>query len=336
MFKAHNLQSDTELILLDPAWLAQLPTLRALTSRDQLVCPVCRGALRLRAGRYRRAHFAHKHLANCPYHSESPLLLNCRAVLYEWLVSQFEPQRVNLEHKLDDPALQRPLDACVTGGDQAFAYWIIERRMPPAEREALRQAAARTGMTFHWIFTSQMLNPARAPDSLSLSTTEREFMNVSIYDDIHLSSPDFAGQSLHYLDPDAFSLVTYRGLNLVHPPQRYKGQPERHSLSQISASPLNGEPVHQGEPERLAATRQRRSAYENTLQHAASRFKKYQAEYQDALPSPDPGDSLPARVPFTQLEATCTYCNQVTSDWWYLNPADGKCKCRDCLRKGFG
>ena len=336
MFKALNLQSDTELILLQPAWLEQIPLLRSLTAQDQLVCPICRTALRLRAGRYRRAHFAHKHHANCPYQNESPLLLSCRVVLYEWLVSQFDPQRVNVEQHLDDTALLRPLDACVTGGAQTFAYWIIERRMPPLEREALGRAALHAGMIFHWIFTTQVLNPGRSPDSLSLSTTEWEFMSRSMYDDIQLSNPDLSGKSLHYLDPDTPSLVTYRGLRLVHSPQRYRGHPECHPLSQVSASPLNGEPVHPGETERLEVTRQRRAAYESTLQHAGSRFKRYQAEYQDAVPSPDLGDSLPAREPFNQVEALCMYCGQLTSEWWYLDPAGGKCKCRDCLRKGLG
>jgi len=336
MFKALNLQTNAEVIILSPVWTHQLPLLRSLDRQDLLVCPACRQPVRVRAGRVKRRHFAHKHLGNCPYQSESPLLLDTRALLYEWLVSQFGADQVNLEVSLELPTLKRPVDCCVSTDTGQVAYWIIERRLPPRERELLQGALEQSKTVVHWIFVSGMLHTDRAPGRLFLTTTEREFMSHSRYDETYLPSTTYPGASLHYMDIDRKEFITYRGLRLVHPPQLYQGHIERHSLSLVKASPINGEPIHPGEVERLARGKEQRLHHEKMVQDASSRFQRHYPRLvgvdpeQEIEPAP-----TPASDPLIQREAICMFCGVKTDNWWYLNPADGKCKCRECLRKGI-
>ena len=75
MFKALNLHTNQEIIILAPFWRDQLKNLRRLDRANQLVCPVCGQPVRVKAGRRVRWHFAHKHLRNCALAYASPELL---------------------------------------------------------------------------------------------------------------------------------------------------------------------------------------------------------------------------------------------------------------------
>src|SRR4030042_3577194 len=107
MFKALHRLNGEEIVTLEPRWRRQLDTLRLLDAQDDLVCQGCLQPVRVRAGEVKRWHFAHKHLQNCPYEFESPVLLQCRAVLYEWLAARLGGEAVTLEKKA---TLPRPVD----------------------------------------------------------------------------------------------------------------------------------------------------------------------------------------------------------------------------------
>src|SRR5512145_1200795 len=92
MYKAVFLQTGEEIIILHPYWRKRIEQLRVMDRADLLVCQGCRQPLRVKAGEMKRAHFAHKHLKACSYGSESPEILNARAVLYEWLLKEFDPE----------------------------------------------------------------------------------------------------------------------------------------------------------------------------------------------------------------------------------------------------
>ena len=128
MFKALNKLDGSEIIILDPRWRARLSSLRDLDFQDALVCPHCEHPVRVRAGRYKRWHFAHKHLENCLIENEPPVLLQTRAILYEWLVEKFEPGSVTVEKRLEHNELPRHIDCWVNTRTQNFAYWIFETR----------------------------------------------------------------------------------------------------------------------------------------------------------------------------------------------------------------
>jgi hypothetical protein len=329
MYKALNLETQEEAVLLSPRWLAQIPYLRSLDRRDLLACPVCRKPVRVRAGKHKRPHFAHKHLENCPYQDESPLLLNTRAVLYEWLAGQFGEQAVDLEVRHAIPSMRRPVDCQVSGGERAIAYWIIERRMPPDERQRLSDYFESSRIAVQWVFAAAMITPGRNPSTLFLSTTEREFMRRSDYDSIYTGGKPSPVNSLHYLDASNREWITYRALRIVHQPQAYHGHRESHPVSMVSARPQDGEPVHPGEDARLEGLQQAWQVEEKKRQAASERIKGWSGKFK--VQEVEPGTE---REIFSQ-EATCVFCGERTRDWWYLNKAEGTCKCYACKDKGL-
>lgn len=344
MYKAVNIQLGEEIVILDPRWRKRLPELRQMDRQDQLVCQGCLQPVRVRAGQFKRPHFAHKHLKNCPYQNESPALLSCRALLYEWLVGQFGEASVTLEKKLPDSPLPRPVDAWVSLEGREFAYWIVETRLHPELRQALLQAFDRLPVQVHWVFISQMLNvEAGDPRSIYLTTTEREFMQTTPFDEVQRDMHSFAGKSLHYLDPQERSLATFRELKRVHRPQRFRGRVEFHLLEQVTASAENGEFIHPGELDRLEQVQSDRRRWEEklkTAEQALQRISAYTPE-KPALSTPrstwfqEPSPEEQAgRDPFSSQEATCMFCGKKTSQWWYLDRKTGLCKCKECLKAG--
>lgn len=263
MFKAIDTRTGQEIVILHPEWAAKLDDLRLLDQRDVLVCQGCNKPVRVRAGDVRRWHFAHKSKQDCTYGSDSPVLLEARAVLYEWLVSKF-PQDVTLEKKVDDERLPRPIDCWVETSDGLLAYWIVESGMRPQKRETLKAGLMATGASVTWVLTVNLLNPVEeateqfhlgeaSTDCARLGTTERELLQVTRFDEAWRGVGRSSGASLHFLDSESKVLTTLRGLVLVHSPQIYGGHKECTPLAQIKIMPKTWEFVHPGEYERWQA-----------------------------------------------------------------------------------
>jgi hypothetical protein len=345
MFKALHKPSGEEIIILEPRWRRQLDSLRRLDAQDSLVCQGCLQPVRLRAGDVKRWHFAHKHLHNCPYEIESPELLQCRAVLYEWLITQQGQGFVSLEKK---SLLPRPIDCWVSSAAGEVGYWIIDHRMPPDERQSL--AAGLAGICPHpvWVFTASMLQPdADNLERLYLTTTEREFMRHTEYDEVTtittVRGPEAVpGTSLHYIDSDREVMTTFRGLQVYHRPQLYAGRRHETPLSQVSSAPEAGEFIHPGENEwlkrfRTAARARVAEQEKNDLrihQKMAELFGNMKAQPEPSAgsnnkPIPQPEKPSQAGIP------KCMFCGRETDDYWFLNRADNSCKCRDCYRQGI-
>jgi hypothetical protein len=339
MFKALHRLSGEEIVILKPRWKGQLDTLRLLDAQDDLVCQGCLQPVRVRAGEVKRWHFAHKHLQNCPYEFESPTLLQCRAVLYKWLVSQLGEDVVMLEKK---SPLPRPVDCWVTSASGDAGYWIIDSRMPPNERQSLSSGFA--GMCPHpvWLFTASMLHPDEdSLERLYLTTTEREFMQHTEYDEAVQNTYVSPGSSLHYLDADSETLITFRGLQVYHRPQLYTGHRQENPLSQVRLDPQAGGFIHPGEEERMGRYRLAIHAREREQQKTEQRINLKMAELFDKMKTQPGEPSRPSVVSIHQPESPgeaglpkCVFCGQATDDYWYLNRADHTCKCRDCYRHG--
>jgi competence CoiA-like predicted nuclease len=239
MFKAINRQSDEAIIILDPKWKNQVDYLRSLDRRNTLICQGCKQPVRLRAGEIRCWHFAHKHLQNCPYGHASPILLKAREILYKWLVSKFGDM-VTVEKELGNDHFPRPVDCWIEGESGGVAYWIIESGMKPPKRENLKWGFEQAEVRVNWVFVADMLHEDEDDSNrVHLTTTEREFLQRSDYDEIVRDSR-FSEGSLHYLDPDNEVLTTFRGLRLIHKPQLYEGHREEHELSLVLAAPKTG------------------------------------------------------------------------------------------------
>jgi hypothetical protein len=295
MFKSIYLITGEEIVILDPRWREQIAQLRSLASQDQLVCQGCRQPVRVRVPRFRRAHYAHKHLHNCTFGQASPELLQARAVLYEWLLTQFGARETGKALTLEKApgetqgiVLPRPVDGWVEMGEKTFAYWIVETRLHLDDRQRLLAWAERSGAQVHWVFLSSLLHEAEEqPGKVYLSTTERAFLAPSEYETAGISHsltapgslrPEVPG-SLHYLDAELGSVTTFRGLRLAHAPQVFTGQKEQTLLSRVVASPRTGEFTHPGESERAS---RHRLGQEERERREAERLRRF-ADLQERL-----------------------------------------------------
>jgi len=331
MYKALHLPSRQEIISLDPRWRPQVAYLRALDQRDALVCLSCEQPVRLRAGKIKRWHFAHKHLQNCPFERESPALLNARAILYHWVVETFEVENVTVEKNPEIPELPRAIDCWVEKDDLHLAYWIFDRRMPPDERNYLKLSVEKLGVPIQWIFISEMLHEDSelASNRLYLTTTERAFMQMSAFDQAWQTHFEQLGKSLHYLDTEQETLITYRNLNAIHPPQVYAGTRLVHPLREILVDIANGEFIHPGETERL---QKRRSEIEAQADAAEQRLQKAQDIFRRGSLANE-GTPLPEHKPGNQpyeRQGTCRICGKQTTDWITYFGLTKECICREC------
>ena len=349
MFKCLNLHTMEEVVILAPAWQKRLGDVRSLDRGGFLICPGCRQPVRLRAGRFRRWHFAHKHLANCPLANQSPELLHCRAVLYEWLLRHFEPHAVTLEK--DIPELLRPLDAWVKTGEVEFGYWIIDARLLPAVREQLRQRLEGQGMVVNWIFSSKLLHEdSPHPGWVHLTTTEREFLRTSSLDAAAEAAGEAPGMSITYLDPGAVTFTTYRSLKLRHPPQLYSGRRTSEPFNAVKPHPASGECLFPGDPETIWRFQQKAALVNRRTQKMQAFFNARNNSQEASSASavlgvsetPDlPGyipprrpaaispEMAPVRQPFAR-SGICKICGRTTTDWVTYFSKTGECICRDC------
>ena len=290
MFKAIDKTTGAEIIILDDQWEELLDQLRVLGRDNVLLCQECRQPVRVKAGAYKRRHFAHKHLADCPLQSESPEVLRARALLYRWLVGKFR-EGVTLEKKLEGSNLKRPVDCwVVTPKGRKVAFWIVWSQVRPKEREHLCAALGRRADDAHWVFLRHLLHEdVESQESYHLTTTEREFMRHSVYDVPHSPGEWCEGATLHYLNHETEDLTTLRGLHLIHEPQLYEGRRQDGPLGEVLASPRTGEFVHPGEHDRLIQYREeqrRREAEEEERKRRKaekSRERKRRKKEREAL-----------------------------------------------------
>ena len=318
MFKALDKRDNSDIVILDQEWLEAIDKLRELDHQDILICQGCRQPVRVRAGEQRREHFAHKHLENCSYEDESAILRNSRVVLYEWLKTKFD-KNVAIEKQVEGTELFRPIDCWVTKDSKVFAYWIIDSALKPEKRMALINSAEKLGVQFHWIFCVNMLRTDQDnPDHLFLSTTEREFIQHSTYDDAYCCGYSTIDGSLHYLDVNNRKLITFRNMSLCHKPNGYTGYIIDSELDQVLASPKTGEFVHNGEYEKLQIHKQEIKAIEEELISESSEKKKLSDSFFEKM----------------NKKKKCEICGEMTDDWLFFDGKTGLCKCSSCLQQG--
>lgn len=345
MFKSLNIQDDKEIVIIDPKWQQDLDRLRAMDRENILVCQGCREPVRVRAGQERRHHFAHKHRLSCSYSDESPALLDARAVLYEWLSGKFG-EDVTIEKKVEENYLFRPVDCWVARDNKIFAYWIIDTSLTPEKRENIKIGFNRLDVHVNFVFTVGLLRKLVDDNSrINLTTTEREFMQRSKYDEVHEVGSD-TGKSLHYLDPQQRQIITFRGLKVVHLPQGYMGSEIRSELIATKVSPTNGEFVHSGEHDQWKQCQEEKEAIER-------RRREIQEQQQKVIVSPpqifsnqspfitpatvkaNKADNEPSINDPQFKEGVCIFCGDTTISWWYRDGKTGQCKCYNCKNQGM-
>jgi hypothetical protein len=343
MYKAVHTHTEQEIVILSPQWLERIDHLRALDHADLLVCQGCRQPLRVKAGAFKRPHFAHKHLQACSFGTESAEILAARAVLYDWLFRWYG-EALTVEKPLPDAGLPRPVDCWVEGSSGPFAYWIIESGIKLEPREAIKAAFSAPGVQFHTLFLAALLNEEKKEfQSLLLTPTERAFIKTTPFDEV-LAGLGESGGSLHYLDPAAETLITYRDLRLHHRPNWFKGMKKTTRLDAVRASMLTGDPLHPGELDRMRSLQKKKKRLEEKQQ----KFQQREEEWSRRLAQDSPGaqarqgwqappSSPQPKPPPAQPEHTalpCALCGQITLDYWYTFTSESGrrlCHCRECL-----
>jgi hypothetical protein len=353
MYKALHQQTQEEIVILDPVWEKQLDQLRLMDKQNLLVCQGCQQPVRVRAGKIKRHHFAHKHLVGCSYGTESPDMLAARAILYHWLLNKY-PSEVTIEKKVENITLPHPIDCWVENQNKIFAYWIIDAGMKSETREKIRGVFDKLKVSVIWVFVSKMLksDPDHEGDIL-LSPTERKFLQQSEYDfwdQRHFETDN--GRTIHYLNAETEDLITYRALILDHAPNVYLGREEIHPLVDIKISPKTGEFVHPGEYDQLRKNREEKAMYEEEQKRKKIKYEQEQQKIKErhskSLPVfdeentptstnfvPSPEKIMP---PHKEIEkGICIYCGELTSNWWNIWTENGirKCMCRECNSKGL-
>lgn len=247
------------------------------------------------------------------------------------------------------PGLDRPVDCWLEGEHGSFAYCILPGGLHPEKRAHWKDALENSAVQVHWLFLESMLRAEKGRlDRVFLTTTEREFAQQTTYDDNPAGPP---GQSVHYLNPQSETLTSYRGLICVHTPQLYQGRYQHSALSKVGCSPFTGEFIHPGEQarlERMRQLRQRREEEEARKEQLRAEKVRRFFEGEKGARNTGTGDqglgeagmyepnnrAVTGRAQIMQAEAVCVFCGQITTDYWYLNRADGTCKCRECYRAG--
>jgi len=352
LYKCIHAHSGEEIVILAPNWRSRLADLRQLDNLDCLLCQGWGQRVRVRAGKHRRWHFAHKHLQNCPFQQATPALLHARAVVYDWLASQLGAQAVDVETLVPGIDLPRPLDIWVNTPEAHCACWIIETRLQPAIRQQLQTAFQNLTVPVLVLFLVDMLHQdSNRVGTAYLTTTEREFSRRTAYDVLEnvLNRP--VGKSLHYLDAEQEQVTTLRDVHCIHQPQVFQGVLRVDKLVSLTLNITDAEIIHPGEQERLEkfASRQahRREKIDLSRRALGGVLDRMLPGKQDH-PVPESSQSAGnlmrlSRTPVSQIprpdqllnrKAVCMFCGKETDDWWYLDRATGKCKCRDCLKKG--
>lgn len=343
MFKAVDATTSQHVVILDVQDDLGLELLREKGRANHLHCPGCHQAVIVRAGELKRPHFAHRHLGNCPLSHDSPELLEARAVLYRWLRSKFS-DGVTLEKQIPRSCLPRPIDCWVEFKGHRFAYWIVDRRMKVDDRRIVAETIRAIPACLITVFHHHLLDRGEAPKGkLLLSTTEREFIAKTRYDDMY---GNCSLGSLHYLDPEHGGMTTFRALSRIEYPQRFAGDEMKTPLAALLVSPQTGAIVHPGERERVQqweAARaeelrkqmeaKRRDSEEHAKKHAELMQRQQDEQARGSTPKaarfPVPLEPTAPLAP-EEREGICEYCNERTRDWVVYHGATGQCQCRRC------
>lgn len=231
--------------------------LRAPTTAGQLVCPVCRAELWLRAGHVRAAHFAHRTLADCPAANTSAAVLEALRLLYDFFKRRIDAGKLVASLELEPALPGVPPEVVVhlrlnRPPRSAVAIVLVDRRLPPDLRLTYQTALAPPSLVFRPVFLADTLRPVEdRAGEFNLDTTLREFGRPSPYD-LRPSSWRPSLGSLHFLEPTTGEWTTLRGLTLVHDPHGFEpARVLRSRMEELLWSEGNTDWCHAGEAEAL-------------------------------------------------------------------------------------
>jgi hypothetical protein len=310
-------------------------------ARDgELMCPECLQQLWFKAGEQKIYHFAHKDLGACSLEKQSERLIHARAILYLLVRSRFAGC-VRTEVKVE--GVPRCLDVLVEWApERKFGYWIIEGRFN--QRLEAWRTLERDNISVNWVFLADVMRRnGKTQDFLNLTPTERDLKSHSRFSQAYWPAPGGSPFSLHYLDVDASTIITFRAIYPTAHSQVHTGHEVHSPVADILIADENGEIFHPGELQLLGETRTRwalknkkeleQRQEELRLQKEAERRWLEEREAARAAKKDHPTSKEPVAFasPYDQPVLKCVLCGRSTADWAVKLPYGAGCKCKSCL-----
>ncbi len=360
MFRAIDSLTGDSVVSLDSRWDVDVDPLRKRCQKDKVLCPECKQAVRLRAGRIRRRHFAHQSRSDCPLSFESPEVLAARAMLYRFLQVAFGDQ-VSIEEPISDGSNERA-DCVVTLETGKAAYFIVPRQIT-RERDAFIKRREKAYRHIHWVLMPRLLKKAPGKDKeFLLSTTPRDLTARAGAENLYPAGHHTKLGSLYYLYAKHERLVVLRGLRCVHEPNVFRmARGLKLDLEHVIADARTGQLMSAQERDELVewqkaeATRkkeeaklkreaearehkrlQERAAEMQAMKEAAAKARKKEAAQAHARVAERSEKSYgrkKAESPASPREAralNCLECGNRVTEWIY-EQFDG-CLCKRCYQ----
>lgn len=310
---------------------------RAPTSDGQLVCPVCRAALRLRVGRVRVSHFAHRTLADCPADHGSADVIRARLIIYDFFKQRIHSGKLLAIAELEPATSGAPKGFGVDlllhrAGKPSVAVVLFERRISPELRVEFESRLTAPEFAFRPVFLFGLLRSVKGTDAeFNLDTTQRALRIPSAYDLRSACLKDKPG-TLHFIDPSEGHWVSLRGLQLRHSPQGFRASKVLSSpVSVLLWSESNSEWCHQGEAEALRSWQASKQGWPRPIGGRA------QSDTATGVrpPTADSVEEGPYDLPAWSKDGLrCVSCGRVSNDWQQAQPGAGICICRSCFSDG--
>jgi len=337
MFVAIRSNDARRVTSIDPSWDDRLDLMRDLAQSGELLCPGCHQQLWLRTGEIRRRHFAHRRLTDCPLGNQSAEVLEVKAQLFLWLQKKF-PDAVALDKAIGKPGLDKVVDLLVKlDSGVNFAYWVFDREQ--RNRDDFSPYRSLSGVFAHFIHTGSTLRKHDTSE-ITLTASQRAFICCSDFDTC------VAGEGsghMGFYQVEASTLLIYRGLHCVHPPNVYCWKALRQGgLDSALISPKTGEIVFPEDEQARKTWRQKRtnekcgfSSPKTTIDLEGLKSSDKLTANQGSSDVSQPLSGIVAASQPMNLRGPfrCEDCGTETTDWTSATPSAGTCLCKSCSHK---
>jgi len=184
--RAINKNNNTSVISLNRFTGEDFALLKDKCKKNILICPWCFEAVSFRVCLNKRNHFAHKSLNNCPFNNESQIILETRALLYQWLVAKFSNKPgwvIDIEVNIGNLSIEKKVDCLVHNNKQSFAYIILDKGLKSDFRSELHNCISNKYISVSYIFPWDNFKvDSHNPSYFFLTPTERYFISKRDYD----------------------------------------------------------------------------------------------------------------------------------------------------------
>lgn len=339
MLQAIHRESGTPIVAAASEWVGRQEELRALTA--DLVCPHCRGTLHARLGEIYCWHFAHA-AQGCPLSDSNHERVLARGLLYRWLAAKKPTLPITIEEVVAVEQKSFLVDCTTTLGNGSRVAYVVFTRNVRSWSDIIDAIRGQYSYVYT-LFHHRMFKPVDgAGGGFSLSPLQRDVLHHHEQPPVaDPAKPLLSYRSIHFLNPEKQSLVTFRETRpcLFDHPYVFQGERLDSPMAEIRIAPRTGEIVHLVETGKYA--RLLEEAQISQRREAERLLKKTQAAKKRELDKQDRLRELgQRRYPVTNLRSTlprrqdseeifCERCGALSATW-VKRTTPGWCICEMC------